>query len=148
MHPKPSTLGVNVEFLVSSPRPALCAVRDKSDYHSPPPSAPSSTATSVLETAAPEAPTEYGHTITLKILNGSKVLRAIVFLRQPWTRRLRSSDLRSSASNKLQAVLDPSTLKMRLFQRNWIFLSSVVDILVPQHSTGGQSQLITKVIIK
>ena len=78
MHSAPAE---NAEFLVPPPRPALCAVRDKSDYHSPPPSAPSSTATSVLETAAPEAPTEYGHTITLKILNGSKVLRAIVFIR-------------------------------------------------------------------
>ena len=78
MHSAPAE---NVDFPVSSPRPALSAVRDKSDYHSPPPSAPSSTATSVLETAAPEAPTEYGHTITLKILNGSKVLRAIVFIR-------------------------------------------------------------------
>ena len=79
--PMDSAPAENAEFLVPPPRPALCAVRDKPDYHSPPPSAPSSTATSVLETAAPEAPTEYGHTITLKILNGSKVLRAIVFIR-------------------------------------------------------------------
>ncbi|KAL9131093.1 MAG: hypothetical protein Q9175_006854 [Cornicularia normoerica] len=78
MHSAPAE---NAEFLVPPPRPALCAVRDKSDYHSPPPSAPSSTAASVLETAAPEASTEYGHTITLKILNGSRVLRAIVFIR-------------------------------------------------------------------
>ena len=78
MHSAPAE---NAEFLVLSLRPALCAVRDKSDYHSPPPSAPSSTATSVLETAAPEASTEYGYIITLKILNGSKVLRAIVFIR-------------------------------------------------------------------
>lgn len=78
MHSAPAE---NAEFLVPPPRPALCAVRDKSDYHSPPPSVPSSAATSVLETATPEAPTEDGHTITLKILNGSKVLRAIVFIR-------------------------------------------------------------------
>ena len=78
MHSAPAE---NAEFLIPPTSPALCAVRGKSDYHSPPPSAPSSAATSVLETAAPEAPTEDGHTITLKILNGSKVLRAIVFVR-------------------------------------------------------------------
>lgn len=71
----------NAKFLVPPPRPALCAVRDKSDYHSPPPSAPSSIASSVFETAASEASTEDGHTIALKILNGSRVLRAIVFVR-------------------------------------------------------------------
>ena len=68
-------------FLVPPPRPALCAGRDKSDFHSSPPLAPSSTVTSVLEAAAPEAPTKDSHTITLKILNGSKVLRSIVFIR-------------------------------------------------------------------
>lgn len=76
-----SALAKNTEFLVPPPRPALCAVRDKSNYYSPSPSAPSSTAAFVLETAAPEALTEYGYTITLKILNGSRVLRAIVFIR-------------------------------------------------------------------
>lgn len=71
----------DAEFLVLPPRPALCAGRDKSDFHSSSPSAPSSTVTSVLEAAAPEAPTKDSHTITLKILNGSKVLRSIVFIR-------------------------------------------------------------------
>ena len=79
--PMHSALAKNTEFLIPSPRPALCAVRDKSDYHSPSPSAPSSTATSVLETAAPEAPTEYSYIITLKILYDNKVFRAIVFIR-------------------------------------------------------------------
>lgn len=79
--PRHSALAENAEFLIPPPRPALCAVRAKSNYHSPLPSAPASTATSVLETAAPEAPTGDGHTITLEILNGSKVLRAIVFIR-------------------------------------------------------------------
>ncbi len=78
MHSAPAE---NTEFLVPPPGSALCAVRDKSDSQSPPPLAPSHSATSVLETAASEAPTEDGHTITLKILNGSKVLRAIVFIR-------------------------------------------------------------------
>ncbi|KAK3172110.1 hypothetical protein OEA41_004195 [Lepraria neglecta] len=50
-------------------------------FRPPPPSAPSSTVTSILEAAAPEAPTKDSHTITLKILNGSKVLRSIVFIR-------------------------------------------------------------------
>ena len=78
MHSVPAE---DAKFLVPPPRPALCAGRDKSDFHSPPPSAPSSTMTSVLEAAAPEAPTKDSHTITLKILNGSKVLRSIVFIR-------------------------------------------------------------------
>ncbi len=79
--PMQSNPDEDAEFLVPPSWPALCAVRDKSDFYSPPPSAPSSTVTSVLETAAPKAPTEDGHTITLKILNGSKVLRAIVFIK-------------------------------------------------------------------
>jgi len=71
----------NAEFLVPPPRPAPSAVRDECDFRPPLPSAPSSTATSVLEAAAPEAPTEDSHTITLKILNGGKALRSIVFIR-------------------------------------------------------------------
>ena len=67
----------DAEFLVSSPKPALCTGRDKSDFH---PSAPLSTVTSILEATAPEAPTKDSHTITLKILNGTKVLRSIVFI--------------------------------------------------------------------
>ena len=78
MHSAPTE---NADFLIPPPSPALCAVRDKSDDHSPPPSAPSSAATPVLENAASDAPREDGHTITLKILNGSQVLRAIVFIR-------------------------------------------------------------------
>jgi len=70
----------NPEFLVPPPRPALSAVRDERDFRPPLPSAPSSTVTSALEAAAPEAPTEDSHTITLKILNGSKALRSIVFI--------------------------------------------------------------------
>ena len=62
----------NSELLVPPPGPALDPP--------PPPSAPSSIVTSVIEAAAPEAP-EDSHTITLEILNGSKVLRSIVFVR-------------------------------------------------------------------
>lgn len=76
--PRHSALAGNAEFLIPPPRPAVHA---KSNYHSPLPWASSSTATSVLEAAAPEAPTGDGHTITLEILNGSRVLRAIVFIR-------------------------------------------------------------------
>ena len=78
MHSAPAE---DAEFLVPPPRPALSAVRHKFDFHPPPALAPSSIVTSVLEAAAPEAPTEDSHTITLKILNGSKVLRSIVFIR-------------------------------------------------------------------
>ncbi|KAI9718433.1 MAG: hypothetical protein M1812_004154 [Candelaria pacifica] len=66
----------DAEILEPPPRPALSAVRGDLDFH-----APSSTVTSVLEAAAPEAPTEDRHTITLKILNDSKVLRSIVSIR-------------------------------------------------------------------
>jgi len=78
MHSAPTE---DAEFLVPPLKPALSAVRDNFEFHPPPPSAPSSIATSVLEAAAPEAPTEDSHTITLKILSGSKVLRSIVFIR-------------------------------------------------------------------
>jgi len=77
MHNAPAE---DVKFRVLPPRPALSAVRD-TDSHPPPPSAPSSIVTSVIEAAAPESPTEDSHTITLKILNGSKVLRSVVFIR-------------------------------------------------------------------
>ncbi|KAL8875766.1 MAG: hypothetical protein Q9198_005921 [Flavoplaca austrocitrina] len=60
--------------------PALIALRSKFGFVPPSPSAPSSTVTSILEAAAPEAPTKDSHTITLKILNGSKVFRSIVFI--------------------------------------------------------------------
>ncbi len=79
--PMHSALIEDADFLVPPLKPALSAVRDNFEFHPPPPSAPSSIATSVLEAAAPEAPTEDSHTITLKILSGSKVLRSIVFIR-------------------------------------------------------------------
>ena len=60
--------------------PALIALRPKFGFVPPPPSAPSSKVTSIVEAAAPEAPTKDSHTITLKILNGSKVFRSIVFI--------------------------------------------------------------------
>ncbi len=77
MHNAPAE---DVEFRVPPPRLALSAVRDI-DFHPPPLSAPSPIVTSVIEAAAPEAPTEDSHTITLKIFNGSKVLRSVVFIR-------------------------------------------------------------------
>ena len=61
--------------------PALIAVRHKIGLLPPSPSAPSSAVTSILEAAAPEAPMEDSHTITLKILNGSKIIRSVVFIR-------------------------------------------------------------------
>ena len=67
------------ELLVSPPEPALDRGRDP-DFHPPPPWAPSSIVTSVSEAPLPEAP-EDSHTITLEILNGSKILRSIVFVR-------------------------------------------------------------------
>ena len=71
----------DAEFLIPPLRPALCAGRDKSNFDSSSSSAPSSTVTSVLKATAPEALTKNSYIITLKILNGSKVLRSIVFIR-------------------------------------------------------------------
>ena len=70
----------DAEFLVPPSRPALSAVHDDSNFH-PPPLATSSTVTSVLKAAAQGTPTEDSHTITLKVLNGSKVLRSVVFIK-------------------------------------------------------------------
>ena len=69
----------DLELLVPPPRPALSPGRDP-DFHPPPPPAPSSIVTSVIEAAAPEAP-EDSHTITLEILNSSKVLRSVIFIK-------------------------------------------------------------------
>ena len=82
--PMPSPPAEPTEFMGPPPKPALSAVRDELDSNHPrTPSAPPSTKTSVFEAAAApeEAPTEDSHTITLKILHGSKVLRSIVFIK-------------------------------------------------------------------
>ena len=82
--PMPSPPAEPTEFMGPPPKPALSAVRDELDLNHPrTPSAPPSTKTSVFEAAAApeEAPTEDSHTITLKILHGSKVLRSIVFIK-------------------------------------------------------------------
>ena len=73
--PMHSATAESAESFVPVPMPA------KHDYPPTRPSAPSSIATSTLEAAAPEAPKEDGHTIALKIRSGSKVLRALVFIR-------------------------------------------------------------------
>lgn len=78
--PTHSVPAEDADFLVPLPKPAVCAEHDTFLIHPPPPSAPSSTITSVLEASAPEAPTKDSHTITLKISNGSKILRSIVFI--------------------------------------------------------------------
>ena len=65
----------NAEPSVPLPRTA------RYDHHSACPWEPLSPTTSVLETTETKAPTEDGHTITLKILGGHKVLRAIVFVK-------------------------------------------------------------------
>jgi hypothetical protein len=76
MHNTPAK---DFEFLVPPPGSAVSAVRD-TDFRPPPPSAPSFIVASVTAAAAPKAP-EDSHTITLKILNGSKVLGYVVFFR-------------------------------------------------------------------
>lgn len=71
-----------IECDVPHPSAAVSARRDSGDFHSHPPSVPSSTKTSVLDAAAPEVPTKDSHLIALKILNGSKVFRAIVVIKE------------------------------------------------------------------
>ncbi|KAL9016618.1 MAG: hypothetical protein Q9185_006030 [Variospora sp. 1 TL-2023] len=68
----------NIELQVHHPRRRVWARRDTCASSSPPPTVPSSTRTSVLEDATPEPPTRDSHTITLKIVNGSKVFRSII----------------------------------------------------------------------
>ncbi|KAI4288295.1 MAG: hypothetical protein L6R35_002444 [Caloplaca aegaea] len=68
----------NIELLVHRPRRRVWARRDTCASSSPPPTLPSPTIISVLEDAAPEPPTSDSHTITLKIVNGSKVFRTII----------------------------------------------------------------------
>lgn len=70
----------NAKFFIPPLRPTLSTVHDDFDFHSPP-LALSSTVTSVLKAVAPGAPTKDNHTITLKILTDSKVLRSIIFIR-------------------------------------------------------------------
>ncbi|KAL8822446.1 MAG: hypothetical protein Q9191_006820 [Dirinaria sp. TL-2023a] len=70
----------DAESFASPLEPPLDAVSHDVEFH-PPPLAPSSTVTSVLEAAAPEVQMEDGHTVTLKIRNGSKLFRSIVLVR-------------------------------------------------------------------
>ena len=111
MHIDPAEDG---EFLIPPPRPALCAGCDKSDSHSPPPSAPSSIVTSVFEAEAPEAPTIDGHTITLKILNGSKVLRSIIFIKAC----TRTAILNEAKAYCAKCAQDDKSLE-RLLPKSW-----------------------------
>ena len=68
------------DVLKKPPAPPHCAVRKRSEIDSLPPPVPTSTMASVLEDATPKTPKEYGQTIALEILAGSKVLRAIVLI--------------------------------------------------------------------
>ena len=65
---------------VSPPRSATSSVHRKINADPDPAPAQLSTASSVLEAATPEAPIQDGHTLTLKIINGSKILRSVVFI--------------------------------------------------------------------
>ena len=77
MHNAPAK---NAEFLISPLRPTLSTVYDNFDTYSPP-LASLFTVTFVLEVTALGASTKDSHIITLKILNSSKVLRSIAFIR-------------------------------------------------------------------
>ena len=69
------------DALAEDAMPAIAAERHTLGFRSTHSSAPASAATSDIENSAPETPTKDSHTITLKILNGSKVLRSIVLIR-------------------------------------------------------------------
>ena len=105
------------EFLAPPPRPAVSAVRHEFDSHAPSaptPSAPSSIVTSALEAAAPEAPTEDSHTITLKIRNGSKVFRFVVFI----TACTRTAILNEARACCVKRAQDDQSLG-RLLAQGW-----------------------------
>ena len=74
---EPDVAPMNVA-LAEDDGPALVAVRPEFGLRSPSPVAPSTASTSDLETAASELRTKESHTVALEILNGSKVLRAVV----------------------------------------------------------------------
>ena len=109
----PSPPAEHTEFMRPPPKPALSAVCDELDFHHPrPPSAPPSTKTSVFEAAAAqeEAPTEDSHTITLKILHGSKVLRSIVFIKAC----TRTAILKEARAYCVKCARDDQSLAMLL----------------------------------
>lgn len=82
IHPMYSSAAEDHEFFIPPPRASRNAEHQNLKFHPSPPSVPSSTVTSVLEAAAPGAPSGDSHTITFKILlHGTKVLRSVVFIR-------------------------------------------------------------------
>lgn len=82
IHPMYSSAAEDHEFPIPPPRASRNAEHHNLKFHPSPPSVPSSTVTSVLEAAAPGAPSGDSHTITLKILlHSTKVLRSVVFIR-------------------------------------------------------------------
>ena len=80
-HPPPLAPSSTVTSVLEAAAPEAPSSTVTSILEAAAPAAPSSTVTSILEAAAPGAPTEDSHTITLKILNGSKILRSVVFIR-------------------------------------------------------------------
>ena len=70
----------DAEFSVSPPKSATSSVHGSHHVHPilPPVQLPS--VPSIREEAAPEAPIQDGHAITLKIINGSEILRSVVFI--------------------------------------------------------------------
>ena len=70
----------DAEFFASPPRSATSNVHRKCNVQPLLPPAQLSTGHSILEAAAPGAPIQDGHAVTLKIINGSEILRSIVFI--------------------------------------------------------------------
>ena len=104
------------ERLVSTPEPAVSAVRD--DGFLPSPSAPSSIVPSIVEAAAPKAPEDHHHTIALKILSGTTVLRFVVFIRA-CTRTAILNEARIYCMQRAQEDDDHQNLGALLANNGW-----------------------------
>jgi len=78
--PRHNARDKDIEFLTTPSSPAFGAVGHIASYQ-PHQSASSPIVISASGAAAPEAPAEGSHTIMLQIPNGSKILRAVVFIR-------------------------------------------------------------------
>ena len=109
---------------VSSPRSATSSVHRKGNADPDPAPAQLSTASSVLEAATPEAPIQDGHTLTLKIIAGSKILRSVVFI-EACTRSAILNAARAYCVKRVQD--DPSLEGLAVKERDLSLVSLRLD---------------------
>lgn len=105
------------KFPISPSGPSMSTVR-RNTFHPVPPSAPSSTSlvTAKIEAVAAPKALEDSHTITLKILSNSQVLRSVVWIRA-CTRTAILNEARSYCMKCAQD--DPSLLGTPLLANGW-----------------------------